>query len=307
MNGIERIRATLAGRPVDHPPFTLWYHFGTQCAPPELTARVHIEFCRAYGLDLLKVMNDYEYPMPKGLEAMTTPADLAKLTPMDVIRTPMAKQLMAIEMIAHELHGTALVVDTVFDPWNTLRRNLLKEALAPAMAECPEAIEKAIAVVNRNLIQYALACLDRGAAGIFYAVHASVEYATPDQYERFMRPYHHEFLEAIAGKGECHILHAHGENLHLEPLLKYPVHVLSWSDLNGGPSISEMRTKSAQTLMGGLDHKRFHALSATALREQAAAARRQAGNTKFILAPGCAVETWTLAPFVRAAREAARA
>ena len=28
MNKIERVRATLAGRPVDRAPFTVWYHFG---------------------------------------------------------------------------------------------------------------------------------------------------------------------------------------------------------------------------------------------------------------------------------------
>jgi uroporphyrinogen-III decarboxylase len=219
----------------------------------------------------------------------------------------MGKQLQAIDVIARALRGSTLFVDTVFDPWNTFRRNLLKEALAPAMEACPEALEKAMANVNRNLIHYALASLDRGAAGIFYAVHASAEFVTPEQYERFMRPYHLEFLEAVAGKGECHILHAHGEKLYLDPLLGYPVHVLSWADLNGGPSMSEMRQRTDLTLMGGLDHKRFHALSAKALREQAAAARAQAGNTKFILAPGCTVETWSLVPFVRAAREAARA
>ena len=37
MTKLERVRAALAGRPVDHPPFTVWYHFGLQHAPAERT------------------------------------------------------------------------------------------------------------------------------------------------------------------------------------------------------------------------------------------------------------------------------
>jgi hypothetical protein len=53
VNKIERVRAALAGRPVDRAPFTVWYHFGTQHAPAERTAQVHLEFFDHYDLDLL--------------------------------------------------------------------------------------------------------------------------------------------------------------------------------------------------------------------------------------------------------------
>jgi hypothetical protein len=72
MNKIERVRATLAGKPVDHPPFAIWYHFGTQHAVADFTARAHLDFFQHYDVDLLKVMNDYDYPMPSGLDTMTT-------------------------------------------------------------------------------------------------------------------------------------------------------------------------------------------------------------------------------------------
>jgi uroporphyrinogen decarboxylase len=306
MNKIERIRTALAGKPVDYPPFTFWYHMGTPYGSAELTARVHLEFFKAYDLDLMKVMNDYEYPMPEGMDYMSSPADLRRLTPLDILRTPLGTQLQAISMIAQELKGKALLVDTVFDPWFTIRRYLLKEAMPKVAAEHPDALEAAIKVVNQNLIQYALACLQRGAAGIFYAIQATAETVTREQYERFMRPYNLEFLEAIQGKGECHILHAHGEKIYLDRLLDYPAQVISWADLNGGPPIPEMRKKTTMTLMAGIDHVKFPFLSTKALREQVAAARALGENTKFILAPGCSVETFILAPFARAAREAAR-
>jgi uroporphyrinogen decarboxylase len=306
VNKIERVRATLAGQPVDYPPFTLWYHMGTPYGSPELTARVHTEFFKAYDLDLLKVMNDYEYPMPQGLDCIAAPADLAKLVPLDLPTTPMGRQLKALEQILGELKGQALVVETVFDAWFTIRRFLLKDLMGPLMIDHPDALEAAIRVVNQNLIRYARTCLELGAAGIFYAVAATAETVSREQYERFMRPYNLEFLNAIAGKGECHILHAHGEKIYLDRLLDYPVQVLSWADQSGGPSLPEMRKLTDKTLMGGLDHAKFNLLSIPTLRQQVRAARTLGGNTRFILSPGCTIDTPTLAPYIRAAREAAR-
>jgi uroporphyrinogen decarboxylase len=198
-------------------------------------------------------------------------------------------------------------VDTVFNAWNTLRRNLVKEAMEPLMAEHPEAVESALQIVTDNLIQYALASLERGAAGIFLSVPATAESVTPEQYARFMRPFDLQLLKAIRGKGECHILHAHGEKLYLDQLLGYPVHALSWADLNGGPSIAEVRRRTPLSLMAGLDHIKFPDVSVRVIREQVRAARAQAGNTKFILAPGCSVPTYSYPPLIKAAREAARA
>ena len=307
MTKIQRVRAALAGKPVDRPPFSIWYHFGNQHASPERTAQAHLEFFEAYDHDFMKVMNDYDYPMPEGLEVMATPEDLKRLAPLDVTRTPLGRQLKAIELIAKSLEGKALFVDTVFNAWNTVRRNLVKEAMEPLMTIHPEALEAALHVVNDNLIRYALASLERGAAGIFLSVPASAESVTPEQYARFMRPFDLKLLNAIRGKGECHILHAHGENLYLDQLLDYPVHALSWADLNGGPPIAELRRRTTLTLLAGLDHIKFPDVSAHAIRDQVKAARAQAGNTKFILAPGCSVPTYSFPPLIRAARDAVSA
>jgi uroporphyrinogen decarboxylase len=306
MNKIERVRETLAGRRVDAPPTTLWYHFGTQHAAAELAARVHLEFFAHYDLDLLKLMNDYDYPNPPGLEVLATPADLARIEPFDLLKSPFGTQLEVVERVAAVLAGQALFVDTMFNAWNTLRRNLTKEATEPLMERHPDAVDRALGIINQNLIRYALASLERGAAGIFLSVPASAEFVTREQYERFMRPYDLALLEAVKGKGECHILHAHGSKLFLDRLLDYPVQVLSWADLNGGPSIAEARKLTGLTLMGGVDHVKIAYSSAAIARRQVQEAKAQAGPTRFILAPGCSVPTYCFPPLLHAVRDAAR-
>jgi uroporphyrinogen decarboxylase len=303
MNKIERVRAALAGRPVDRAPFTVWYHFGTQHAPAERAAQVHLEFFDHYDLDLLKLMNDYDYPMPAGMEVIASAADLAKLQPFDPVKTALGMQLQTVEIVARALRDRALFVDTVFNAWNTLKRNLVREAMPALMAEQPTVLEAALGIVNDNLIRYAQASLARGAAGIFLSVPATAESLTLEEYERFMRPFDLQLLQAIAGRGECHALHAHGERLYIDRLLDYPVHALSWADLNGGPAIAQMRQRSPLTLMAGLDHVKLVESSAGLVRGQVRRALAEAGPTRFILAPGCSLPTYAYPPLIRAARE----
>ncbi|HEU4439123.1 MAG TPA: uroporphyrinogen decarboxylase family protein [Methylomirabilota bacterium] len=303
MDKIERVRATLAGRPVDRAPLSVWYHFGTQHASAERAAQVHLEFFDHYDLDLLKLMNDYDYPMPEGMEVIATAEDLGRLRPFDPARSPLGTQLRTVELVAQALRGRALFVDTVFNAWNTLKRNLVREAMPGLMAEQPRAVEQALAVVNDNLIRYAQASLSRGAAGIFLSVPATAESLTLPQYERFMRPFDLAFLEAIRGRGECHVLHAHGERIYLHRLLDYPVHVLSWADVNGGPTLADARRRTPLTLMAGLDHVKFAESSARLVRDGVRRALAAGGSTRFILAPGCSLPTYTYPPLLHAARD----
>ncbi|MBI2162738.1 MAG: uroporphyrinogen decarboxylase, partial [candidate division NC10 bacterium] len=44
MTKIERVRAALAGKPVDRPPFSVWYHFGLQHLPGRALAEAELAF-----------------------------------------------------------------------------------------------------------------------------------------------------------------------------------------------------------------------------------------------------------------------
>ena len=305
MNRIERVRAALAGTEVDRPPFTVWYHFGLQHAPAERTAQAHLEFLEAYDLDWLKVMNDYSYPMPAGLETLGDARDLGRLVPFDVTQGPPGEQLRVVGLLASALRGRVLFVDTVFDAWNTLRRNVVKGALDAFMRESPAALEAALGVVNDNLIRYALASLERGAAGIFFSVPATSESLTREQYERFMRPFDLAFLEAIRGRGEAHLLHAHGNQVYVDRLLDYPVHAISLADRASGPSLAEMRRRTPLALVGGINHVNFPDVAAARIRDEVRGAVAEAGRAKLLLAPGCAVPTYSFPELIRAARDEA--
>jgi uroporphyrinogen decarboxylase len=180
---------------------------------------------------------------------------------------------------------------------------VLKDAIHRFMREHPEPLERALRAVNRTLIRYARASLARGAAGVFLSVPASAEVLTPAQYERFMRPFDLELLEAIRGQGAFHVLHAHGAGLYLDRLLDYPVHALSWADRDSGPSLAEVRRRTSLALVGGLRHAQFQYATAAALRAEVRDAVAQAGRRRLLLAPGCALATYTFPELLRAVRD----
>ncbi|HVQ61161.1 MAG TPA: hypothetical protein VMS53_03675, partial [Burkholderiales bacterium] len=72
MNKIERVVRALKGDETDRPPFSFWYHFGLQHMAGRKYAEAQVDFYRAFDVDFIKVMNDYPYPMPSGLDALAT-------------------------------------------------------------------------------------------------------------------------------------------------------------------------------------------------------------------------------------------
>jgi hypothetical protein len=58
-----------------------------------------------------------------------------------------------------------------------------------------------------------------------------------------------------------------------------PDWALSWADLNGGPSIAEVRGRTAMTLMTGLNYVTFAEESAPSVRAQVRRAVAEGGST----------------------------
>ena len=173
MNKRERVEQVLSGREVDRPPLSLWYHFGVQHSGGEQFAKTCVEYFNFYDFDFLKVMNDYYYPHPEGIDGVKTKEDLKRITRFDVEQSEWRQQFKAIEYISKALQGKAYFIDTVFDPWQTIKRGMAGENLNHLMTHEPEALLEALDVITENLISYCKKSLDLGSAGIFMSVPAS--------------------------------------------------------------------------------------------------------------------------------------
>jgi uroporphyrinogen decarboxylase len=306
MNKIERVDAVLAGRPPDRPPVSLWYHFGVQHGPGEPFARIALDYFRAYDFDWLKVMNDYFYPLPEGLEAVRSREDLRRLEPFEVERSPWREQLAALSLIAEELRGEAYFLDTVFDPWQTLRRNLAGEHLEALMEREAESLLAALEVVTDNLIAYSRKSLAAGAAGIFLSIPASRELLERERFLRFCKPFAARLLEAVRELGPMNTAHIHGKDLYMDDVLDLPVAILNWYDRGPkGPSLTSIKERFAGCVMGGIDQELVVRRTRSFLREHVREGIRLGGPERFLLAGGCSIPTWIDPGAVRAIVETA--
>ena len=289
----ERVEASLTGKPVDRPPVSFWYHFGTQHEGGERIAELELAFLRYYDLDYLKLMNDYYYPMPDGKTELKTAADLKEIEPFDVLHSPWNEQLKAIDILARELKEEAYFIDTVFDPWQILLRNLVGEHLMGLVESAPEAILGALEIVTDNTISYCREAIRRGAAGVFVSTFSAEKQLPRDIYMRFAYPFVKRIFEELKGEGIMNTIHLHDYGIWVDEMVQVPAQIISYEDTDPrNPTMPELREKWSGSIMAGMDKNLVTRVTPERARQNALDGIRAGGNTRFFLAPGCSFPTW---------------
>ena len=297
MDKIERVDRVLNGEEVDRPPVTLWYHFGIQHGGGEQFAKITTDYFNYYDFDYLKVMNDYFYQPPEGLDAVKTKDDLKRITHFDVEKSDWQEQLKALKYIDQQLRGKAYFIDTVFDPWQSMRRNMAGENIDALMVDEPDALLEALDIVADNLIEYCKKSLSIGTAGIFMSLPAASELITRENFLRFVKPPVMKVFEAISPLGKMNTAHIHGEDLYFDDVLDFPVDIFSWWDRSShGPSLQWVKERIKGCVMGGINQKIVARTTREYLRNHVREAIELGGKTRFFLANGCSSDTWGYPP-----------
>lgn len=317
MSRIERMEKLFSGETLDRPPFTMFFHlahhhFDNMPEPHIFFSDMEIRLFDTYRFDFIKVMNDFPYPMPPGIDIINTPKDLFEMTMIDLLDAPFHHQLNALEILNKELMGKKECPfwDTLFNPWFTIRRHILGDDIYTYMESHKEALHHALKVVAENSINYAVASIKRGTQAIFFSVPASSEYVTPEQYDNFMKPYDLHLLNGIRNQinDPRIILHLHGsDETYFNEVLEYQPDGISWQDQLASPSIVEARKLYDGVLMGGIDHEAINYLPLSRLKDQIITAKKQGGNKRFILAPGCVIPSHCPKRIIQFASEVALA
>jgi uroporphyrinogen decarboxylase len=307
MNKKKMVDNVLNGQTVEQPPVSMWYHFGLQHADGENFAKTVLAWFRHYDFDFLKVMNDYFYPAPAGLEAIRTKSDLQRLAPFDPEATRWREQLKALGILSEALRDEAYFIDTVFDPWQSLNRNLAAENMEHLMLNESQALLDALEVVADNLIVYCKLALKQGAAGIFLSIPAGSEIVTRHQFLTFVKPFAQKVLQAIKGLGPMTTLHVHGRELFFDDVLDMSAPIFNWWDRGpDGPSLEYVQKKISGCVMGGIDQTLVARRTRAFLKRHVQEALQLGGRERFLLANGCSIDTWVYPGAVETIVQAAR-
>jgi len=219
--------------------------------------------------------------------------DLRRLQPLDVRQGAYGEQLAALPLIARGLKDEAPFLQTVFSPLAVISRTTGSTRFVQRMMrEEPNALLSALGVVAQTLAAYAEACVEAGAAGIFFA---TVEWGGADvipaeDYKRFARPYDVQVLESVR-QAPFNVLHVCRNQNHLSRLLDYPVAAFHWEARGeGNPSLGEIAARTERAVMGGVSQDAPLRASAAEVAAQAREAIEETGGRRFLLAPGCSID-----------------
>lgn len=292
----ERVDFALAGKPLDRPPFSMWQHFNKPTAREE--AQFLLDFHRQYDTDIVKVMNDFDYP------GSTT----GKWYDLKPLASPYPNQLETLEHIRDGLLGDAYFIDTLYGPHMTA---LLLLAASPEFAgkkmsedgvmdqvgnklqefqkNNPHGWEDVMEAITESTINHIKQAKKIGTSGALVSIfNATSKFNSVADYEHLSRPYDKRVLEALADT-KLTMLHLHFlEMPYLDQFHDFPAPVINYSVKTSGIPISAVRQRYAQTIAGGIDEVDFNQLSVDQIRSQWTSARQQAGS-KYIITPGCSV------------------
>lgn len=304
MTKMQRFMAAINGEAVDHLPVSMWLHFATEHLSSEDTARAHLRYMAAYDWDYLKAMNDYRYPLPSG-QNVTSEADLLAFKPLPMSKASFANQLACLRILSAELGPDVPIVETLFNPLQTLVRAAGASA-TQVVFDYPQAGHAMLDAVTQTLCDYVTSCKALGITGVFYSINgASREDAgglTAAQFDEFVKPYDLRILQAAAGM--VRIAHVHGFNLEFGRTVDYPVEAFSWSHHQTAPSLAEARALTQAALIGGINEGAIAKQSVAEISADIAAAASEAGTRKLLIGPGCTVPPDTPYRLQAAARRA---
>jgi len=312
MNKRERVRAAVAGAAVDRVPAGFWLHFPPAEQTGSAAVQAHLRFYRETDVDILKVMNEHLYQADI---TVRNPADWRQIRAAPVTASFYQQQLDEIKQVCDAVGDEAMVIATVHgvfasafhasrSPEDTFARG---NPVSDHLRADPEPVLAALDAVADSLAAFSLACLDAGAAGIYYAALGGESYRfSQEEFERYIKPYDLRVLRAVEGAGEVNILHMCKDNVRLEPYADYPAHVVNWGENEDNPPLEEGRALFGRPILGGV-HFRGPVVNGpeSAIRDEVHGALDRLGAQGLLLGADCTLPTSTPYANIRAAVHAA--
>ena len=252
MNRVERVRAALAGAPVDRVPASFWFHFPRDKAHGEASVKAHLEYFQESGVDFLKIMNEHPY---RANVSIKTPSDWRQVRPAPITAPFYQEQLDEVKRIVDRLGDESLAIVTVFSPFASGNHASDHQVTEHLKAE-PEAVSQGLAAIAESLARFALGCVEAGASGIYFAAQGGEEDRFAEQeFLRHIKPHDLTVLNAVEDHGEFHLLHICRDRVRLPLYADYPGHAVNWAATKHNLSLVEGRDLFKRTIVGGMDDR----------------------------------------------------
>jgi uroporphyrinogen decarboxylase len=320
----ERLKKLIAGEAIDRLPFALWRHLPSADATPEGLVHATVQFIRRWDFDLVKVMflnktwsidwggrfQPYDrgggwFPIEEPV--IKQPGDWPGIRPLPPTRGVFADQVRVVKMLRHEFGPHMPIVATMFSPL-TAGLELAGPTLHEHALTHGTDVHAGLRILTETIGDFAQACVEAGADGIFLAVQSAREDAlSAEAFEEFGVAYDLQILKRVESRTWFNVLHLCKPKMRFETVKRYPVQAVNWHDRGAtGPSLAEARKIWSGVFIAGLDHEGGGAFVKGVPDEAAAQARdaiEQVEGKQLILGPGCVTHLGTPEANIDAVRQ----
>lgn len=289
MNKVERVRAALAGEPVDRVPASFWYHFPDGQKHGRDSVQAHMRFLEETEVDFLKIFNEHPYRTDVEIRE---PGDWKRIRPAPLTSPFQQAMLDEVKAIVDQVGGDCLTVATVFGPFgegNHATGGLVTEHFR----EDPDSVRQGLTAIAESLAAFSVALLEAGTDGIYYSAQGGERSRfTEEEFLDTIKPNDLKVLEAIEGQGEFNLLHICKDDIRLEHYLDYPAHAVNWAAAKSNWSMAEGLANFDRPVLGGF-HDRGIIVdgSQTEIEARVHALLDEVGTSRFMIGADCTLPT----------------
>lgn len=254
----ERILAVMKKEPVDYVPAGFWFHYKSDYTVQQMID-AHMELYRETGADLIKIMQDYMYPVSGKI---TCAEDWYHIEVKGTDSEEFKKLAAVIRGIRAEAGEDVMLFQTMFGPFKAASIAFGDDVLMKYSKEAPEAVMAGIQIIADALEKWAEGYLEAGADGIYYSAQFGEEGRfTKEEWEKLVKPYDLQILNvADKREGKYNILHICGEpeyefKTHVDWFADYPADLVNWSVKDNSYSLEKGRETFTSAILGGMNNK----------------------------------------------------
>ena len=294
MNKRERVERTLSGLPADRPPVCFWRHYGN--VAPEETVRLHLDFFRESGMDILKMMCDefFTYPM----DEHATPEEILAMRPLGAKDYYVRGQVERASQINEALKGEIFTLYNAFSPYATLKHTLGDEQSMALIREHEDAALHLLEIICEDTCAIVEGILkESGTAGMMLPLQgAEINRFSDEDYQRLIAPTEKRVIACADSLSDTNLLHICGwDNIpnHLEWWDQYPAKMVNWDVHVEGVSLKQGRERFPdRVLLGGFNNREGTLLHAGSKEEIQAETKRlvaETGREGIIIGADCSL------------------
>lgn len=258
MNRAERVLSVMKGETADCVPAGFWFHYRPDYSVQEMVD-AHIKLYRETGMDIIKIMQDYAYPVSGEI---TCAEDWYKISIKGTDSEEFDKMVSVIKGIRKEAGDDVLLFQTMFGPFKAACMAFGDETLMKYSKEAPKAVKAGVQIIADGLEKWAKGYLEAGADGIYYSAQfGEIGRFEQEEWANLVRPSDLQILN-VAEKtpGKYNILHICGEPeydfcTHVDWFKDYPADLVNWSVKDNGYGLEKGRETFGKAILGGMNNK----------------------------------------------------